>query len=216
MKVKIPEFIKVLYPRRIWDGGREEKVIYLTFDDGPIPEVTPWVLQQLKNYRANATFFCIGDNVAAHPEIFNQIIAEGHTVGNHTYDHLNGWKTSSKAYLQNSLKAQQLMLRTATEFPFKNAFFRPPYGKIKNAQAKQLVQEGFKIVMWDIVSEDYNQKISPQKCLQNVLQHTKPGSLIVFHDSLKAERNMKFALSRVLEHYSTQGYDFRSLDRLMV
>ncbi|MGB7784555.1 MAG: polysaccharide deacetylase family protein [Salinimicrobium sp.] len=215
MKVKIPKLIKMLYPRRIWDGGREAKIIYLTFDDGPIHEVTPWVLQQLKKYDAKASFFCIGDNLAAHPDIFKRLIAEGHSVGNHTYNHLNGWKTSTKDYLQNTSKAQQLMQEYAPQRALKNAFFRPPYGKIRNRQAKKLCRQGYKIVMWDIVSEDYNREITPEKCLQNVLKYTVPGSLIVFHDSLKAERNMKYALPRVLEHYSQRGYSFRSLDELV-
>ena len=200
-----------MYPRRIWDGGREGKNIYLSFDDGPIPEVTPWVLQQLKHYDARATFFCIGDNVEKHPGIFRNVIAEGHTVGNHTFNHLNGWKTSSEEYLLNTLKAQQQMLQHAPGYAFKKAFFRPPYGKIKNKQARQLCDEGFKIVMWDIVSEDYNNKISPEKCLQNVLKNAVSGSLIVFHDSLKAEENMKYTLPRVLEHYSSLGYSFKAL-----
>lgn len=205
----------MLYPRRIWDGGREEKAIYLTFDDGPIPEVTPWVLEQLKQFHAKATFFCIGENLAEHSAIFKNVIAEGHSVGNHTYHHLNGWKTSSEEYLLNTLKAQQQMLHYAPRIALQNAFFRPPYGKIKNKQARQLCDEGFKIVMWDIVSEDYNQNITPEKCLQNVLKNTVPGSLIVFHDSLKAEKNMKYTLPRVLEHYSELGYSFRSLDALI-
>ncbi len=205
----------MLYPRRIWDGGREEKAIYLTFDDGPIPEVTPWVLQQLKQYNAKATFFCIGDNVEKHPAIFKKVITEGHSVGNHTFNHLNGWKTASKEYLLNTLRAQQQMLQHAPGLALKNAFFRPPYGKIKNNQARQLCDEGFQIAMWDVISEDYNQKISSEKCLKNVLNNAVTGSLIVFHDSLKAERNMKFALPRVLEHYSQRGYSFRSLDELV-
>ena len=212
MKVKIPNLIKLLYPRRIWDGEATGKNLYLSFDDGPIPEVTSWVLRELKKYDAKATFFCIGENVQKHPEFFEEIIAEGHSIGNHTYNHLNGWRTSIKNYLLNTSKAKQVMQEHAPERALKNALFRPPYGKIKNSQARQLVQNGFKIVMWDIVSYDYDQAISPEKCLQNVLKHAVPGSLIVFHDSLKAEKNMKYALPRVLEHYSRLGFSFKALN----
>ncbi|WP_029035785.1 polysaccharide deacetylase family protein [Salinimicrobium terrae] len=212
MRERIPAIIKWIYPRRIWDGPAGEKVLYLTFDDGPVPQVTPWVLEQLGKYNAKATFFCIGENVERYPEIFRQVIKEGHVVGNHTYSHLNGWKTSVEEYIQNSLQARETMeneLPQGTEF--KNPLFRPPYGRIKNVQAKRLQQEGFRIVMWSIVSRDYDRTLSPEKCLQNVLNNVRPGSIIVFHDSFKAEKNMKKILPEVLKHYKNSGFCFKGL-----
>ena len=212
MRERIPGFIKWIYPKRIWEGPAAENSIYLTFDDGPIPEVTPWVLEQLKQYNAKATFFCIGENIEKHPKIFRQVITEGHSVGNHTYNHLDGWRTKPGAYLENTEKAQKIMAR---EFPqeklFKNVIFRPPYGKITNAQAKELQKKGYKIVMWSIVSMDYNPKLSAEKCLQNVLKNARPGSVIVFHDSLKAKENLRQILPQVLENFRKKGYSFKAL-----
>lgn len=212
MRERIPRIIKWIYPRRIWDGPAEEKTLYLTFDDGPIPEITPWVLEQLKLYNAKASFFCIGDNVQKYPEIFRQVIKESHTVGNHTHNHLDGWKTSVEAYLENTIKAQEVMQRELPQgMGLKNAFFRPPYGKIRNVQAKKLQQKGFRIVMWSIISMDYDQRLSSEKCLDNVLKNAGPGSIIVFHDSLKAEPHLRQVLPRVLEHYKNRGFIFKAL-----
>lgn len=210
MLAKIPFLLKFLLPNRLWNLPREEKAIYLTFDDGPIPEVTPWVLEQLRHYNAKATFFCIGDNLRKHPEVLQQILAEGHKLGNHTFNHLNGWRTSSNRYLQNVLQAQAELER------YKNAgnpsrLFRPPYGKIREKQVQLLKEQNFRVVMWEVLSKDYDQRLSPEKCLQNVIRNAGPGSIIVFHDSLKAERNLKATLPRVLEHYSRQGLEFRAL-----
>ena len=210
MLAKIPFLLKFLLPNRLWNLPREEKAIYLTFDDGPIPEVTPWVLEQLRHYNAKATFFCIGDNVRKHPEVLQQILAEGHKLGNHTFNHLNGWRTSSNRYLQNVLQAQAELER------YGNAgnpgrLFRPPYGKIREKQVRLLKEQNFRVVMWEVLSKDYDQRLSPEKCLQNVIRNAGPGSIIVFHDSLKAERNLKATLPRVLEHYSRQGLEFRAL-----
>lgn len=211
MKVKIPGILRKMYPRRIWKGPAEERSIFLTFDDGPIPEVTPWVLEQLKKFNAKASFFCIGENVEKHPDIFEKVIAEGHSIGNHSFNHLNGWKTPQEEYVLNTLKAQQVLQKYASEAALNDHFFRPPYGKIRNGQARALVKKGFKIVMWDIVSQDYNRKISAEKCLQNVLKNATSGSIIVFHDSLKAQPTLEYALPRVLEHFSSRGYSFSSL-----
>ena len=196
--VKMPRFIQRLYPERIWAFSREEKSIYLTFDDGPIPEVTPWVLDELKKYNAKATFFCIGENVQKHPEIFQRILSEGHSVGNHTFNHLNGWKTATSEYIENVDKAEGQMGNNSKFKIQDSRLFRPPYGKITSKQAKILQRKGFKIVMWDIISYDYDANTSPEKCLQNVLKNIKPGSVIVFHDSLKAEKNLRFVLPKVL------------------
>ena len=194
----MPRFIQRLYPERIWAFSREEKSIYLTFDDGPIPEVTPWVLDELKKYNAKATFFCIGENVQKHPEIFQRILSEGHSVGNHTFNHLNGWKTATSEYIENVDKAEAQMGNNSKFKIQDSRLFRPPYGKITSKQAKILQRKGFKIVMWDIISYDYDANTSPEKCLQNVLKNIKPGSVIVFHDSLKAEKNLRFVLPKVL------------------
>ncbi len=218
MIVRIPRIIRTLYPGRVWEGPNKGKRIYLTFDDGPISRVTPWVLQQLKVYEAKATFFCIGDNIRKHPEVFTRIISEGHAVGNHTYSHLNGWKTGTKEYVANTEKAQEILEQhmhskenTSEQKAIKNVLFRPPYGRINSAQVKILEQKGYKIVMWDILSMDYNPGISPEKCTLNVTDNARSGSIIIFHDSLKAERNLKFALPKVLEHFSSQGYSFDKL-----
>ncbi len=191
----MPKLIQRLYPERIWAFSRSSNSVYLTFDDGPIPEVTPWVLDELKKHNAKATFFCIGENVQKHPEIFKRIITEGHAVGNHTFNHLMGTKTETSTYIENILLAEALI---------DSKLFRPPYGKISSKQAKILQQKGFKIVMWDIISYDFDANICEEECLQNVLKNTKPGSVVVFHDSLKAEKNLRFVLPKVLEFIKSQ------------
>ena len=212
MIATVPGFIKRIFNKRIWEGPAKEKCIYLSFDDGPIPEVTPWVLDQLKKYSAQATFFCIGDNVQKHPEVFQRIIAEGHSVGNHTFNHLNGWKTSTEEYVLNTLKARHILEKNLPEKKaFKNPLFRPPYGRLKTKQANMLQKRGFKLVMWSILSMDYNRKITREKCLQNVLKNAKSGSIVVFHDSLKAQFNLTYVLPRVLKYFSQKGYSFRAL-----
>ncbi|WP_423817956.1 polysaccharide deacetylase family protein [Salinimicrobium sp. TIG7-5_MAKvit] len=212
MRERIPRVIKLLYPKRIWDVTTREKSLYLSFDDGPIPEITPWVLDQLKKYNARASFFCIGDNVGKHPDIFRMVVEQGHTVGNHTHNHLNGWRTSVATYLENVRQAQEVIEKELPQKTgLKNAIFRPPYGKIRNVQAKKLQQEGYSVVMWSIVSMDYDRRLSSEKVLQNVLKNAAPGSIIVFHDSIKAEKNLKAVLPKVLEHFQKQGYSFKAL-----
>ncbi len=219
MQVKIPKLVKKLYPRRTWDGPAKDKTLYLTFDDGPIPEVTPWVLEQLKKHQAKATFFCIGDNIRKHPEVFKKVILEGHSVGNHTFNHLNGWKTTTAEYMENTEKAKLIMKQylpnienPSEERGSKNELFRPPYGRIKSSQARELLRLEYKIVMWDIISMDYDASVSPEKCLRNVLDNAENGSIIVFHDSLKAEKNLKAVLPLILEHFSSEGYSFEKLE----
>lgn len=211
MIATVPGFVKWIFKKRIWEWTASNKSIYLTFDDGPIPEVTPWVLEQLKQFDVKATFFCIGDNVQKHPDIFRQIIAAGHSIGNHTFNHLNGWKTTTPEYVLNTLKAQQILEKHHPEKePIKNPLFRPPYGKIKNKQVKELQKRGFRIVMWSVLSMDYAE-ISPQKCLDNVLKNVRPGSIIVFHDSLKARNNVTEILPKLLEQLKAEGYTFKKL-----
>ncbi|MCB4806829.1 polysaccharide deacetylase family protein [Tamlana sp. 62-3] len=210
--VKTPLVVKKMFPKYIWDIPTAKRVLYLTFDDGPTPEITHWVLKTLKQYQAKATFFCIGDNVKKHPEILKDILAEGHTVGNHTQNHLRGWKTSTKLYLENTLTAQKTIDSHIqnSESRIKN-LFRPPYGKITNKQGKQLISLGYKIIMWDVISFDWDKNISKQTCLNNVITKAKSGSIIVFHDSIKAQKNMKFALPKVLAHFAKLGFTFEAI-----
>lgn len=182
-------------------------MVYLSFDDGPHPTITPWVLHQLKEYNALASFFCIGQNVQRHPAVYKKIIDEGHAVGNHTQQHLNGWKVTTAEYGHDVEKAALLI---------KSNLFRPPYGKIKSAQAKLLPgamkTENVKVIMWDVLSADFDQFISPQECLDNVLRNYGPGSIIVFHDSEKAFTNLKIVLPLVLAHLQKENYSCRRLE----
>jgi peptidoglycan/xylan/chitin deacetylase (PgdA/CDA1 family) len=177
--------------------------MFLTFDDGPIPEVTPWVLNTLKAYGAKATFFCIGDNIRKYPEIFKQIIAEGHAVGNHSFHHINGWKTKTQAYLNDIKLCQHQIQSHHTQ----SNLFRPPYGRCTSAQAQSILKHHH-IIMWDILSKDYAD-ITKEKCFDRIQNHVKPGSIIVFHDSLKAETNMKYALQNTLERFT--DFEFNRL-----
>ncbi|TDY10652.1 polysaccharide deacetylase family protein [Meridianimaribacter flavus] len=203
---KTPLVVKKMFPNYIWDIPTEQKTIYLTFDDGPTPEITHWTLNTLKQYNAKATFFCIGSNIEKHPDIFQDIINEGHSIGNHTYNHLKGWKTQKQEYIDDVLKTQSLIEHQQT-----SKLFRPPYGKIKPKQANELIQMGYKIIMWDVLSFDWDATISNAACLENVISKTKKGSIIVFHDSLKAASNLQYALPKVLEHYSNLGFSFKNI-----
>ncbi|MBK5212180.1 MAG: polysaccharide deacetylase family protein [Flavobacteriaceae bacterium] len=207
----MPRFIQRLYPERIWAFSHKKDSVYLTFDDGPIPEVTPWVLDELKKHNAKATFFCIGENVQKHPEVFQKILSEGHSVGNHTFNHLKGTKTETSEYIENVEKAGRQM-ENNSEFKIQNSkLFRPPYGKITSKQAKILQKKGFKIVMWDIISYDFDATISEEECLQNVLKNIKPGSVVVLHDSLKAEKNLRYVLPKVLEFIGEKGWSSKPI-----
>jgi len=201
---KTPWLVKKLYPNLIWNKSPNARCIYLTFDDGPIPIVTPFVLNILKLYDAKATFFCIGDNVSKYPEIFEQVKNDGHAIGSHTYNHLNGWDTDNETYLDNFLKADKLI---------NSNLFRPPYGRIKKSQIKLLkaAKPGLDIIMWSVLSRDYDQNLDPEKCLENVLKNTKAGDIVLFHDSLKAKERMEYALPRALEYWSKEGYEFKVL-----
>jgi peptidoglycan/xylan/chitin deacetylase (PgdA/CDA1 family) len=229
--VKTPGAARKLFPAALWKVHTHEKKLYLTFDDGPIAEATPLVLDELKKYNAKASFFCIGKNVAANPDIYHRIIAEGHTIGNHTYDHLNGWQVQNDAYFENveqcaeQLEATELVFAEANDHkPIMKApksdaaadvyalpkYFRPPYGKLTISQYNKL-KKIYQIVMWDVLSFDFDLKITKEQVLENVLKNTVSGSIIVFHDSLKAMDKMLFALPQVLEHYSNLGYKFETL-----
>ncbi|MGB0881549.1 MAG: polysaccharide deacetylase family protein [Vicingaceae bacterium] len=198
---KSPAIIKKYYSQLIWNIPNNENKIYLTFDDGPIPEVTEWVLEVLKQYQIKATFFCIGDNVQKHPLIYQRILNEEHTVGNHTYNHLKGWKTKKEVYFKNIETCANLVNST---------LFRPPYGRIKKSQLK-VIKEDYKIIMWDVLSGDFDAKTSPEQCYNNVIKHTKSGSIIVFHDSLKASKNLQYALPKAIEYLLKKGFVFEVL-----
>ncbi len=202
--IKTPFWLRLLYPSLIWRMPDDSKTIYLTFDDGPIPIVTPFVLKKLKAVNARATFFCIGDNVRKHPEVYHNLINEGHSIGSHTFNHLRGWSTPCDEYVANALKAIELT---------GSLLFRPPHGRIKKRQIQKLREEkpDLKIFMWDVLSADYDADVSPQRCLDNVLRHTQPGSIVVFHDSLKAFPRLEYVLPRALEVWQKKGYKFAAL-----
>ncbi len=199
---KTPWWLRALYPSLVWRMPVGEKKIYLTFDDGPHPVATPFVLDQLAAYGAKASFFCIGKNVVAEPDIYQRILAEGHAVGNHTQHHLNGWKTADADYINDTMKAAESI---------QSNLFRPPYGRIKRSQIKVLQEKGMKIIMWDVLSADFDTHLTPQASLSYVLYHTKPGSVVLFHDSEKAWERMSGALPAVLQHFSAEGYTFEKL-----
>jgi peptidoglycan/xylan/chitin deacetylase (PgdA/CDA1 family) len=205
--IKTPWIVKKVFPDYVWSLPAGEKDVYLSFDDGPHPVITPWVLDELKKYDAKATFFCIGKNVQAHGEVYERILLEGHSTGNHTQNHLNGWKTDAKEYLDDVAQAAKVI---------RSNLFRPPYGKIRAKQAKLVagamqVKEA-KIIMWDVLSADFDSTYSPQQCLDNVIQNVRPGSVVVFHDSVKAEKNLKYILPSILSELGGSGYRFRRIE----
>ena len=200
--IKSPQFVRNLFPNFTWQIPTDEKRLFLTFDDGPVADVTPWVLRTLSDYDAKATFFCVGDNIRKYPQIFAQIREEGHSVGNHTFNHLNGWATENIPYFHNVRHCATLV---------NSELFRPPYGRLKPKQA-QFLQRHYRVVMWDVLSGDFDPAISPQQCFKNVANHAEPGSIVVFHDSLKARERLEYALPKVLEHFSALGYRFEALN----
>lgn len=237
--IKYPKVFRLLYPNRITKFD-EPKTLYLTFDDGPVPDITTWVLDELKKFHARATFFCVGDNIRKHPEIFERLVKEDHNIGNHTFNHLNGWKNKTDVYVDNVLKAEQTIIEAKKTYNEKSRtaenrekellppyyeiqtlcpgaetsnqkLFRPPFGKITNSQASVLVKLNYKVVMWDVISGDFENRISKEKCLKNVLNNASEGSTIVFHDSKKAFINLEYSLPKVLEYYSEKGFSFKSL-----
>lgn len=203
--VKTNKWVKKIFNNLVWDISNSDKKIYLTFDDGPIPEVTEWVLDLLKSEGIKATFFCIGNNIKKHPEVYKRILAEGHQTGNHTFNHLNGWKTRSSQYIENLKLCESEHLKLNIENSF---LFRPPYGKIKPSQSKLIRQLGYKIIMWDVLSYDFDSTISGEKCLENVISNTVQGSIIVFHDSIKSEKNLRFALPGAIQVLKDKGFTF--------
>ncbi|GAA4800349.1 polysaccharide deacetylase family protein [Litoribaculum gwangyangense] len=216
--IKTPIVAKKLFPNYVWDIPANDKVIYLTFDDGPTPEITNWTLKTLKAYKAKATFFCIGDNIEKHPDIFYNVLNDGHTIGNHTQNHIKGWKTKTKDYLNNITEAKKVIDSHKEKFSIANRqstinnLFRPPYGQISPKQGKTLISLGYKIIMWDVLSFDWDKSITPELCLNNVTSKAKNGSIVVFHDSIKASKNMQYALPKVLDYFNGKGFQFKSLE----
>ncbi len=216
-KVKIQNFIlrNSPYTRKlIYEVAEKEKNIYLTFDDGPNPGTTEFIIDQLNRYNAKATFFCIGNNIEKHPDTYRLYIENGHSIGNHTYDHLKGWKTDNATYYDNIIKCNNAIINqeSANQQISKSAnqMLRPPYGKIKFSQIAHLRKE-YRIYMWTTISYDFDRNTSEEKCLKNVLDNTKEGSIVVFHDSNKASKNLFYALPRVLEYFSEKGFFFKAL-----
>lgn len=196
--VSVPQFIKKLFPRLTWDYNTGEKMVYITFDDGPIPESTAWTLNLLKEKNVKATFFCVGDNVRKYPKIYQQILDDGHVVGNHTHNHLRGFTNQTQSYVDNVKLASQHI---------DSKLFRPPYGMIKHSQVKELLKD-YKIIMWDVLSEDYRQDITPEQCYKAVLKSIRPGSIILFHNHMKSESNMKYVLPRLIDELRNRGLKF--------
>jgi peptidoglycan-N-acetylglucosamine deacetylase len=205
--IKTPWLVKKIFSSYIWNFSASEKSVYLTFDDGPHPTITPWVLNELKKFNALATFFCIGKNVDQHKELYQQILKENHAVGNHTFHHMNGWKTSADKYIADVAEAAKVI---------HSGLFRPPYGKITSGQAKQipdaLKYDKPKIIMWDVLSGDFDKSLSWQQCLNNVTMNVSNGSIIVFHDSEKAFANLRYVLPESLNYLQKSGYVFKKIE----
>jgi peptidoglycan/xylan/chitin deacetylase (PgdA/CDA1 family) len=203
----IPRMVTWLFPNRVWQIPTAQKEIFLSFDDGPHPRITPMVLDMLASHGAKASFFCIGDRVKRFPGIYQRIVDEGHAIGNHTFHHLNGWKTNDADYLTNITEAALCI---------DSRLFRPPYGRIKGSQARAIVAKGFKTIMWTVLSGDYDAKLNPAQCANRVLKNIEPGFIFLFHDAEKAEKNMLFALEKLLEASKLQGFQCEKInDKLL-
>ncbi|MFY7920433.1 MAG: polysaccharide deacetylase family protein [Chryseotalea sp.] len=204
---RTPFFLPHLYPDLIWRMEATEKNLYLTFDDGPIPDITEWVIAQLNQFNVQATFFAIGVNVRKYPDVFRELVRNNHSVGNHTFHHVKGWQTQTDDYIKEISMCDEIMQQTIPLFH--SELFRPPYGRITRTQRKKIAQK--KIIMWDVLTQDYNQSLDKEKCLQGSIKAMRPGSIVVLHDSLKAERNLKYVLPRLLEFALNHGYTFKKL-----
>jgi len=205
---KTPSLIQKIFSERIWRIDTDEKILYFTFDDGPHPEATSFVLEELKRYNAKATFFCVGRNVKENFAMYERIISEGHRVGNHTFNHLNGWKTNDKIYVEDIAKAAKII---------DSNLFRPPYGKITGFQAKAIQGNKLhlKIIMWEVLSGDFDPSVNGENCYLNVVKNAKPGSVVVFHDSVKSLATLQHALPRLLKYYTDEGYSFQALQNMI-
>ena len=197
-----PQFVRQLYPRACWRMNASEKSVYLTFDDGPIPEVTPWVLDVLDKYHIKATFFMVGDNVRKHTDEYQMVVERGHRIGNHTYNHLKGFEEGADRYIANVDKADCFLTTN---------LFRPPHGLMRMSQYKVL-SERYRIIMWDLVTRDYNAKLTGEQVLSKVKRYVRNGSIITFHDSLRSVENLRYALPRAIEWLQSEGYEFKVFD----
>jgi peptidoglycan/xylan/chitin deacetylase (PgdA/CDA1 family) len=206
--IKTSWVVKKIFSNYTWDVSKagNSNTIYLTFDDGPVPEITEWVLNQLEEHQVKATFFCIGDNINKSPNIFNRLISEGHSIGNHTFNHLNGWKTTTDVYLKNTKLCEEAIQKNSS-YNVKSKLFRPPYGKLNTSQSRQIRKLGYKIIMWDVLSADFDQNLSKEQCLENVTSNLRPGSVIVFHDSIKAFKNLEYVLPKTLAYLKQNNFN---------
>jgi peptidoglycan/xylan/chitin deacetylase (PgdA/CDA1 family) len=207
MIFRTPFFLPLIYPQLVWRVNTPEKKLFLTFDDGPVPGPTEFVLEILNKFNIKATFFCIGDNVRKHPRVFNSVVEDKHRIGNHTFHHLKGWSCSTREYIENIEKCQQQFRTSENAMPGDEYdLFRPPYGRITRNQINTL--KNYRIIMWDVLSQDYSSSLTPERCLKGSIRATRPGSIIVFHDSVKAERNLRYALPRYIQHFLDKGFTF--------
>jgi len=202
VEIHPPKLLRRIVRKGNWTIRNSENKIYLTFDDGPIPVVTEWVLDILREYGVKATFFCVGENVKKHPEVYKRVLSEGHAVGGHTYNHLNAWRVKKQHYIDNIVKCEAYV---------KTNLFRPPHGKVRGRISRFLERRNYNIVLWDVVSRDYDRKLDPQECFENVKRYTREGSIIVFHDSLKAEKNLRYALPKAIEYLLGEGFVFDTI-----
>ncbi len=203
--LQTPKLLRAMAPSFAeWEmpADAAQPAVYLTFDDGPHPTATPFALEQLARYGAQATFFCVGKNVVEYPELYDQILAAGHSTGNHTHNHLKGWRTNTKTYIEDTLSAARFI---------NSKLFRPPYGRIKRMQATRIHEAGYRLIMWSLLSGDFDTGLSPQRCLENVVFNLKPGHIVVLHDSTKAWDRMSYVLPRVLEHCKKNGWALKAL-----
>lgn len=210
---KTPALFKYLYPNVIWQGDRNKKQIFLTFDDGPVPGITDYVLDVLSEFGIKATFFCVGENVAKHPATFERLLYEGHGVGNHTYNHLDGWKINLQVYLDNIYQSRDTMINHGYSSDY--FLFRPPYGKLKKGLSNR-IDNNFKIIMWDVLAYDFSTKISAERCLQESIKHTRNGSIVLFHDSQKTIQKLKIAIPQYIAHFLNENYEFCRIDALFL
>ena len=198
MIVSPPNVLRNMYKQCVWRMAPSGKKVFLTFDDGPIPGLTEWIAEYLGKYNIKATFFCVGDNVVKHPSVYQHLQKAGHALGNHTHNHLKGFYTGNETYFENVERCNEVM---------KSNLFRPPYGQLKFSQQRVLAKQ-YKLIMWDILSYDYSSSVSPDKCVQNAVEKTRPGSIIVFHDNVKAEKNVTYALPKTIEQLVDKGFEF--------
>jgi peptidoglycan/xylan/chitin deacetylase (PgdA/CDA1 family) len=208
---KTPRLFEIIYPDAVWHAERDKKQIYLTFDDGPVPVVTDYVLDLLAQFEVKATFFCVGENVKKHPDIFKRLIREGHGIGNHTYNHLNGWRVDEDIYLKNIQACTDIFQLAGYES--NHMFFRPPYGKIRRKTIKKL-QGNYKIIMWDVLPYDFSDKVDADRCLSKSIKYTKNGSIIIFHDNLRTFETLKLIISQFIATMKEKNYEFCKIDSI--